>query len=211
MMRLRSAKKYKMTGTRAPPKVLVPVIISPWSWETHAHSTTMVTVLTKNFNTLSQENYDEAVGGIQLHQITCTCGQRGGMRKYGRYERSVWFCGYDKLLRIQRIQCTHCGRTHAILLDILVPYSRIPLEDQRQIIIAGTTGKSCPPMQDANPYIEDGMVLHIRIQFRRHWQQKLISENISLLGCLTVDCFRLFSRQFMQIRGTPNILFSSST
>ena len=99
----------------------------------------------------------------------------------------------------------------AILLDILIPYSRIPLEDCREIILAGETGKSCTAVQEANPYIEDGMVLHVRIQFRKHWQQKLLSENISLQETLIADCFRFFGRQFMQIRGTPNILFSPST
>ena len=200
-----------MTGTRAPTKVPVPVIIPHEHGLPHIHSITMVTVLTKNFNTLSQEKYDEVVERLQLHQITCTCGHCGSMRKYGHYERTVWFCGYEVLLRIQRVQCTNCGKTHAVLLDILVPYSRIPLEDCRQSIIAGTTGKSCAPVQETNPYIEDGMVLHIRIQFRKHWQQKLLSENISLRGDLITDCFRFFGRQFMQIRNTPNILFSPST
>ena len=174
-------------------------------------ATAMITVMTKNFNSLSQEKYDEVVDKVQLHQITCTCGCCGCMRKYGHYMRTVWFCGYETLLCIQRIQCTNCGKTHAVLLDILVPYSRIPLEDQRQIIIAGTSGKSCEHVQDANPFIEDSMILHIRIQFRQHWKQKLLSECISLKGNLVVECFRCFGRQFMQIRRTPNILFSAST
>lgn len=171
----------------------------------------MVTVQTKNFNTLSQKNYDALVDDLQFQQITCTCGHRGCMRRYGTYKRTVWFLGVCILLRVQRVQCTHCGKTHAILLDIFVPYSRIPLDDQRQIIVAGTTGKSCTTVQDSNPFIDDGMVVHIRIQFRKHWKQKLLSENISLLGDLTLECFCSFGRQFMQIRCTPNIFFSPST
>ena len=205
------SENIKMTGTRAPTKVPVPVIIPHGHGKPHVHSITMITVLTKNFNNLSQEKYDEVVERLQFHQITCTCGHCGCMRKYGRYKRSVWIFCYEIVLRIQRLQCTSCGKTHAILLDILIPYSRIPLEDCREIILAGETGKSCTAVQEANPYIEDGMVLHVRIQFRKHWQQKLLSENISLQENLIADCFRFFGRQFMQIRGTPNILFSPST
>ena len=211
MMSPQTVQKHKMTGTRAPTKVLVPVIIQSWLWVTHNHSNAMVTVRTKNFNTFSQENYDAIVARVQLHQITCTCGHCGSMRKYGHYSRTVWFLGYLISLVIQRIQCQHCGKTHAILLDILIPYSRIPLEDHRQIVVACEAGEDTEPIQEANYYIEDSMVRHIHRQYCRHWKQKLLSENISLLCDLTLECFRCFGRQFMQIRCTPNILFSPST
>ena len=171
----------------------------------------MITLQTKNFNTISQENYDSIVDGLQLHQITCTCGHCGDMRRYGGYKRTVWFLGEEIELRIQRVQCTHCGRTHALLLDILVPYSRIPLEDQRQIIESSETGEDCEPVQQSNPLIEDRMVYVIWNKYCRHWKQKLLAEGISLAGELIKECFRCYCRQFMQIRSTPNRLFSPST
>ena len=171
----------------------------------------MITVQTKNFNTISQENYDAIVDGLQLHQITCTCGHCGDMRRYGGYERTVWFLGEEIDLRIQRVQCTHCGKTHAILLDILVPYSRIPLADQRQIIILCETGASCEPVQQSNFHIEDRMVYAIWNKYRRYWKQKLLAEGISLAGELVRECFRYYFKQFMQIRSTPNTYFSPST
>ena len=172
---------------------------------------TMVTVQTENFNTFSQEIYNGIIDRLQIQQITCTCGQRGCMRKYGHYKRVVWFLSDDVTLDVQRIQCTHCRRTHAVLLDILVPYSRIPMEDQIQILIAFENGASCEAVQQANYLIEDGMVLYIRRKYFRYWKQKLLSAGISLSLNLVADCFRCYGCQFMQIRRTPNILFSPST
>lgn len=203
-----------MTGTRAPPKVLVPVISQRVPGIIRVPDITMVTVQTKNFNRFSQEIYEEIVESLPLHQITCTCGHSGCMRKYGHYERTIWFLNEKLSLQIHRIQCTHCGRTHAVLLDIMVPYSRILLEDQIKIILADNGGEDCVPVFVANGFIDKPMAHYIRRQYRRHWKQKLLAEGISLLrdtGDIVRNCFRCYYRQFMQIRNTPNILFLPST
>lgn len=171
----------------------------------------MITVQTNNFNTFSQVFYDNIVESLQLHQLSCSCGHSGCMRKYGRYERTVWFAGNAVKLKIQRVQCTHCGKTHAILLDVIVPYSRIPLEDQRKIILADNGGKACNHVLDKNWFIDIQMVHYIRRQYRQYWKQRLLSAGISLLEDLVQGCFRCYCRQFMQNRCAPNILFSPST
>ena len=171
----------------------------------------MITVQTENINTLSQKIYDSIIDRIQLHQISCSCGHSGNIKKWGRYERKVWFQSEEITLKIQRIRCAHCGRTHAFLLDILVPYSRVPLEDQRQIILSCENGEDCEPLQQSNILIENQMVFFIWRKYRRHWKQKLLAAGISLTGGLSKDCFRCYSRQFMQIRSTPNLFFSPPT
>lgn len=171
----------------------------------------MITVQTKNIKFISEDIYDEIVQCLQVDQITCPCGHCQGMRKYGRYARTVWFRGEEIKLNIQRVQCTRCGRTHAILLDVLVPYSRIPLEDQRQIIVSFEAGDLPRAVQNANYYIEDWMAYHIMRKYRVHWQQRLFSKGISLQDKLVWDCFRFYGQQFLQVRATPNILFSLST
>ena len=171
----------------------------------------MITVQTKNLKFISANIYDEIVRCLQMDQITCPCGHSCGMRKYGRYARTVWFRGEEVRLSIQRVQCTCCGRTHAILLDVLVPYSRIPLEDQRQIIIAFEEGGLPEAIQNANYYIEDWMVYYIMRKYRMGWKQRLLSQKISLQDDLILGCFHFYGQQFMQIRATPNALFLLST
>jgi hypothetical protein len=50
-------------------------------------------------------------------------------------------------------------------------------------------------------------------RYRKHWEQRLLSASIILEDTkkFIQDCFSSFSRQFMQIKITPNILFSKTT
>jgi len=50
------------------------------------------------------------------------CGAAGSLIRWGTYER--WACteGEDHRIRIQRIRCKVCGRTHSLLPDFLHPY-----------------------------------------------------------------------------------------
>ena len=174
----------------------------------------MVTVQTKKFNSFSQEIYDKIIEDLPLHQIPCKCGHSGCMRKYGRYKRSFLVLCEDILLHVQRLQCKHCGKTHAVLLDIMVPYSRTPLEDQVKIILADNGGAACIPVFAENGFIDKPTAHYIRRQFRRHWNQKLLAAGITLwkdIRTIVRECFQCYGRQFMQIRSTPNILFSPST
>ena len=95
----------------------------------------MITVLLKNLNAISQKSYDGIVGSIQLFNVTCTCGTKGCLIRYGHYHRHVKLSSSLISLRIQRVWCKHCGTSHAILLSALVPYSQIILDDQQQILL----------------------------------------------------------------------------
>ncbi len=50
------------------------------------------------------------------------CRAAASLTRWGTYER--WACteGEDYRIRIQRIRCTVCGRTHSLLPDFLHPY-----------------------------------------------------------------------------------------
>lgn len=101
-----------------------------------------------------------------------------------------------------------CGSTHALLLSGPVPYSRTKLQDQADIIC----GKSQTVME-RNPLVDESCVRSILRMFRKHWKQAILSASIPLhpLRRLVDGCFSFSSRQFMQIKRTPNILFLKST
>jgi len=50
------------------------------------------------------------------------CRAAGSLIRWGTYER--WACtpGKDYRIRVQRVRCTVCGRTHSLLPDFLHPY-----------------------------------------------------------------------------------------
>ena len=62
--------------------------------------------------------------------------------------------------------------------------------------------------------LEDALVTTVRLSpFALKGKQLLLSAQISLFNRTTLihDCFSAFSRQFMQIRCTPNILSMNTT
>lgn len=66
---------------------------------------------------------------------------------------------------------------------------------------------------ERNPLVDEGSLRYILCQFRKYWQQKLLSQNIALepFAALVKQSFSHFKRQFMQIKSTPNTLFPRPT
>lgn len=171
---------------------------------------TMITVLFKNCNSFSQNSYDMAMDQLQLHMVKCTCGKSGCLIRYGHYRRHVKIMSDLLCLIVQRVRCKECGTSHALIPSVLVPYSQIPLEDQQEILECVENGVSPEPVMDRNILIDENNVKYIIRQYRRHWEQRILSLRLSLSDHLTVPSLAAFSRQFMQIHRTRNILFSST-
>ena len=62
-----------------------------------------------------------------------------------------------------------------------------------------------------NLLIDENNVKYMFRQFRRFWQQRLLSIGASLSDALTVPCLSAYAMQFMQIRRTRNLLFVPPT
>lgn len=79
-----------------------------------------------NFNKISQKLYDSSVKKLNIDSFKCpSCGKHHTFVFYGSYKRSCYASdGRLILLRIQRLLCTGCGRTHALLPCSIVPFRR---------------------------------------------------------------------------------------
>lgn len=169
---------------------------------------TMITVLFKDCNSFSQDSYDLAIDELQLHMVKCTCGRSGCLIRYGHYPRQMKLMSDLLCLIVQRVWCKECGTSHALIPSLLVPYSQIPLDDQQEILECVENGLSPEPVMDRNILIDENHVKYIVRQFRRHWEQRILSLGLSLSDHLTIPSLTAFSRQFMQVHRTRNILFS---
>jgi len=173
----------------------------------------MITLLVDNCNNFSQEFYDSVVFSIQLHQLQCSCGRSGCLRVHAYYHRTVRTPESRVKLRIMRVKCSECNRTHAILLSSIVPYSQISLETQRSIVVSLENGSD--PMSVCTPAdaIDENDVKHVVRVYRKFWREKLLSERIGTTEILEMirRCFACFAAQFMQIRSGANLLFSNTT
>lgn len=172
----------------------------------------MITLITNKIKTFNQISYNNLINSTNLNQITCSCGHSGCLIKHAYYSRKLKINGGIKLtLSILRVKCSVCGKTHAILPDIIVPYSQVSLHDHITILINMTEHISQTSVMDNNPLIDESCISYIVRTFKRHWHQRLMSYNISLhkeKNTLIRLCFKYFRRQFMQIKCTLNILYT---
>jgi len=173
----------------------------------------MITLSADICNPISQKIYNDIISAIPFYQLTCTCHRSGCLIGHGSYRRSVKTDGVKISIQVCRVKCKICGKTHAILIEHIVPYSQIALMDQHAIISGNAARNACSSLMERNPAIDENNVHSIIRQYRRHWEQKLLSEGIPLshLPLLVKQCFSFFGRQFMQIKNTPNILFLRPT
>ena len=173
----------------------------------------MITVLVLYFNTFSQKLYDQMCLSLNLYQVNCSCGCTGKLIRYGHYSRSLKIYPENLILSIQRLLCLECGRTHAVLPSLIVPYSQIPLRDHVDIICTFENGTAPGFIMERNPFIDSTRVKYIICQYINHWRQRYHSSSLfpldltSLHEYIVISWFRYFSRQFMQIHSTPNVLF----
>lgn len=176
---------------------------------------TMVTILVPDCNDISQDFYDRLISSLDLINLVCPCCHHGAcMSVHGYYVRRVReMCGGKHPLRVMRAKCSCCHHTSAILPSVLVPYSQIPLADQNTVIDLREENASAAEIADAVPSLDENNVKSIIRRYVKHWLQRLLSESIPRhpLEELSRRCFQYYSRPFLQIHLTPNILFIRPT
>lgn len=174
--------------------------------------TFMITYRDHKYNTETAEGYDKSVTGISVYKLTCSgCGHKGNMIRYGHYTRHTYYDCRVEELRIQRVRCKFCGKTHSLLPDTLVPRDLIVLQDQLQVILNYESGNDWRKTCFENPLVDEQAIRHIIKRYLRHWKERCISEDISLYGDLVRSCFDRFGRQFMQIRRERICFYESPT
>ena len=173
----------------------------------------MITVFTPDCNQISQSFYDSVINSIQFHQLVCPCGHAACLSIHGYYSRSVKTPDGSIKLRICRVKCSECGRTHALLLSSIVPYSQISLVCQQRICSDYENGRAICSVCNDCISIDENNVKSVLRNYRLRWRQMLRSLKIPLfpLHGLVCSCFSFYSVQFMQIHRMCNTLFQHTT
>ena len=202
--------KISAAGTK--PTTAIPATYTHHSQRHDVHKH-MITLSTDKFNHISQKIYDTLVSSVDFFKLTCVCGLSGCLISHGSYKRYVKINGAKTVLCISRVKCNICGKTHALLLSSMVPYSQILLHEHIKIIAAHTDPVKRSLVMEHNPELDENDLYHVMSQYRRHWEQRLFSHGIGFdsVSHLVYQCFSLFHRQFMQIKNTPNILYLKPT
>ncbi|WP_367397254.1 DUF6431 domain-containing protein [Clostridium sp. MSJ-8] len=167
----------------------------------------MITNLNVKIKSLTQKNYDKFIETIYFHKLTCSCKASGQFIKHGYYYRKIKTPNGIISLKILRVKCKYCGKTHAIFPECIVPYSQVLLNDQISVIKAYNSNSSFEPIMVANEFIDESNISYIIKQYIHYWKEIITSFKISLDLSISKQCLNYFKRQFMQIKCTQNILF----
>ena len=173
----------------------------------------MITFLDEENNTLSQKSYDLCIFNIQFHQLNCSCGHAGCLHIHGYYTRKVKATTESFRLKICRVKCSVCGKTHAILPSSIVPYSQLQLVCCCQIISDLNNGHNINSVCDCYVDVDENNVKSVIRRYTKYWKERLFSERISLapIKSLILQCFLHYSMQFLQVHRTVNLLFAKTT
>lgn len=116
--------------------------------------------------------------------------------------------GETIILRILRVKCKECGRTHAILPEVVVPYSQIPADLQQYMLLYPLGSPELEELMQSNCDITESNILAVRSRYRRNWKERLLTMGMRVqtdIVDLIKGSFSVFHRQFMQIRGGINL------
>lgn len=174
----------------------------------------MITISAKKINTLNQNTYNSFIDSLDFNKLLCSCGHFGCLTKHAYYIRSIK-ADSDTLVTISvlRVKCSYCGKTHAIVPHLIVPYSQITIIDQLSIINAFLNGKSMKPLMNEKCLIDENCIRRIILNYKLFFHQRLIAFSIRIDGDifeLIQSSFKYFSCQFMQIKYTCNKYLSTT-
>ena len=156
----------------------------------------MITLKVEKENSeLTQEKYDTIIRNIDIHSLECTCG-RHDMVVHSYYSRNIKTKSGVIKLDILRVKCKECGKTHAVLLSLIVPYQSVELEIQIQII----KDEDVEALMVNNEAIDEQLVYRIKKRFKSKFEKWMSLNKLSFLDDLVKLAFRDFKSNFMQMR-----------
>ena len=132
--------------------------------------------------------------------LRCSCGHAGCLVRHGYYSRRLKTLGETIILRILRVKCKECGRTHAILPEVVVPYSQIPADLQQYMLLYPLGSPELEELMQSNCDITESNILAVRSRYRRNWKERLLTMGMRVqtdIVDLIKGSFSVFHRQFM--------------
>lgn len=170
----------------------------------------MITVIISDFKEITANNYKAHTACLAIHELMCSCGYKGCFVRHAYYTRLLKTKEGTITLNILRVKCKECGRTHAILPELAVPYSQIPVDLQQYMLLYSLGSSELEELMQDNPDITESNILSTRSRYKQHWKERL-----KAIGCKLRDkiadiirkAFLNFHRQFMQIHKGGNLSF----
>lgn len=152
---------------------------------------------------ITQDSYDNTIDSTQFGSIRCPSCAGVGFTRHAFYKRKVTLPNGETIsLRVLRVKCAHCNKTHAVLPLAIIPYKRITYMTATRIINLKNR-KAVIDFLDNNLDIDENMIYRIKQQFKHRWKQILISLDITRINVESIKVIiQNQNVQFMQIKRT---------
>ena len=170
----------------------------------------MITVIISDFKEITANNYKAHTACLAIHELMCSCGHKGCFVRHAYYRRLLKTKKGTITLNILRVKCKGCGRTHAILPELVVPYSQVPADLQQYILLYSLGSAVLDGLMQDNTDITESNILSIRSRYKQHWKERLRAIGCKLqnkIADIIRKAFLNFHRQFMQIHKGVNLAF----
>lgn len=154
----------------------------------------MIIVHSAAVNTLTQKSYDKMTDSLHTEQMKCPFCHHVGFYVNSYYFRTV-DNGEDSFrLLVKQVICPACGRSHTILPDTIIPYSKYTIHVVHAIVKADK-------QSEIIRNVPVDTIRWIIAMFCRKWKERLLAENIPLEdspAAISKQCINTFKMQFMQ-------------
>jgi hypothetical protein len=173
----------------------------------------MITLNLEKNKPLNQDSYDNLLSNTPFNMLECPVCKHKSLHIHGYYKRKMKTADKMEEIRLCRVICVNCGSTHALIPDSIVPYEHVLLRTQIIVLMKMRAHEKVSDILKVVDDVDESDIRRMIERYRKHWEQRLLSASIILEDTkkFIQDCFSSFSRQFMQIKITPNILFSKTT
>lgn len=95
----------------------------------------IITNLKQKINIYSQKDYDNVINQINFKEVQCSCGHYHFLVIHGYYYRYLTYFFKKIKIRVLRVKCTKCGKTHSVLIEPMIPFLCLSFTDVISIII----------------------------------------------------------------------------
>ena len=79
--------------------------------------------LSSKIKHITENQYKKIIQSLNFNELSCPKCNSRGLRAHASYSRYVDFFKRSHKVTIQRLRCSSCGSTHAVLIEDMIPYS----------------------------------------------------------------------------------------
>lgn len=158
-------------------------------------------------NEFNQEIYDSIVTNVDFTNQECSCGCKGSFVKIGCYSKFYKSSIKRICIQIQRVKCKHCGKTHAVFIECMVPSSMLLLTTQLEML-KSFYNHTLDEFLAAYPIIDKPNIFYVIKNYEKAWKKKLKTAGFSLKSnAKEISDYFLenYNIQFMQMKTHTNL------